>query len=207
MCISMSLCTFLTQPPPQGDSSLTLWLVIIPIHENCASLTAQQVKKSAYNAGDRGNMGLIPGLGRSPEEEMAIHSSILAWKIPWKEEPGGLQCMKSQRVRHNWKTEHTHTHIHSGLPVQVLNKYLSPFCNLQHTWAHTQKGKKRRNGSSYKLNMFLEPSWKNNNKKIIAFLGIIHRTHLNKQWWCYWKEHYLDYFAFLLSPSKQFIRN
>ena len=39
---------------------------------------AQQVKKSAYNAGDQGNMGLIPGLGRSSEEEMAIHSSILA---------------------------------------------------------------------------------------------------------------------------------
>ena len=32
------------------------------------------------------------------EEEMAIHSSILAWKIPWTEEPGGLQSMGSQRV-------------------------------------------------------------------------------------------------------------
>ena len=35
------------------------------------------------------------------EEEMATHSSILAWKIPWTEEPGGLQSMGSQRVRHN----------------------------------------------------------------------------------------------------------
>ena len=34
------------------------------------------------------------------EEEMAIHSSILIWKIPWMEEPGGLQSMGSQRVRH-----------------------------------------------------------------------------------------------------------
>ena len=33
------------------------------------------------------------------EEEMATHSSILAWKIPWTEEPGGLQSMGSQRVR------------------------------------------------------------------------------------------------------------
>ena len=32
------------------------------------------------------------------EKEMAIHSSILAWKIPWKEEPGGLQSMGLQRV-------------------------------------------------------------------------------------------------------------
>ena len=35
------------------------------------------------------------------EKEMAIHSSILAWKIPWTEEPGRLQSMGSQRVRHN----------------------------------------------------------------------------------------------------------
>ena len=32
-----------------------------------------------------------------------IHSSILAWKIPWREEPGGLQSMGSQRVEHDWK--------------------------------------------------------------------------------------------------------
>ena len=47
-------------------------------------------------------MGLIPGLGRSPGEGMATHSSTLAWKIPWTEEPGGLQSMRSLRVRHDW---------------------------------------------------------------------------------------------------------
>ena len=36
-----------------------------------------------------------------PEKGMAIHSSILAWRIPWTEEPGGLQSMELQRVRHN----------------------------------------------------------------------------------------------------------
>ena len=35
------------------------------------------------------------------KKEMAIHSSILAWEIPWTEEPGGLQTMGSQRVRHD----------------------------------------------------------------------------------------------------------
>ena len=35
------------------------------------------------------------------EKEMATHSSILAWKIPWTEEPGGLQSMGPQRVGHN----------------------------------------------------------------------------------------------------------
>ena len=39
------------------------------------------------------------------EKEMATHSSILAWEIPWTEEPGGLQSMESQRVRHELATE------------------------------------------------------------------------------------------------------
>ena len=37
------------------------------------------------------------------EKGMATHSGILAWRIPWTEEPGGLQSMGLQRVRHNWK--------------------------------------------------------------------------------------------------------
>ena len=39
-----------------------------------------------------------------PEEAMAPHCSTLAWKIPWMEEPGGLQSMGSRRVRHDWVT-------------------------------------------------------------------------------------------------------
>ena len=45
--------------------------------------------------------GLIPGTGRSHGEGMATHSSILAWKIPWTGDPGGLQSMGSQRVGHD----------------------------------------------------------------------------------------------------------
>ena len=84
-------------------------------------------KASAYNAGDPGS---IPGQGTYPrpslvaqmvkhlpamqetwvqslvwedplEKEMATHSSTPAWKIPWTEEPGRLQSMGSQRVRHD----------------------------------------------------------------------------------------------------------
>ena len=49
----------------------------------------------------------IPSLGREDllEEEMATHSSVLAWEIPWTEEPGGLQSMGLQRVGHNLATE------------------------------------------------------------------------------------------------------
>ena len=52
------------------------------------------VKNPPANAGDA---GLIPALGRSLEEEMAIHSSILAWTIPWTEEPGRLQFISPRR--------------------------------------------------------------------------------------------------------------
>ena len=41
------------------------------------------------------------------EKEMATHSSILAWEIPWTEEPGGLQSVVLQRVGYNLVTEHT----------------------------------------------------------------------------------------------------
>ena len=45
---------------------------------------------------------------------MVTHSSILAWRILWTEEPGGLQSMGSQRVGHDRVTKHTHTVLHSG---------------------------------------------------------------------------------------------
>ena len=46
--------------------------------------------------------GFNPSIRKIPmEEEMATHSSILAWEIPWTEEPGGLQSMGLQRIGHN----------------------------------------------------------------------------------------------------------
>ena len=78
---------------------------------------------------------MIPGFGRSPgegngnplletwvqslgwedllEKEMATHSSILGWRIPWTEEPGRLQFMESQRVGHNLATEQQQMKIYS----------------------------------------------------------------------------------------------
>ena len=60
------------------------------------------VKNPPTNAGDVRDNGLILARGRSLEEGMATHSSIFAWRIPWTEEPGGLQSIGSQRVRHDW---------------------------------------------------------------------------------------------------------
>ena len=67
--------------------------------ELCISQSGgSEVKASASNAGD---LGSIPGLGRSPGEGNGNLSSILTWRIPWTEDPGGLQSMGSQRVGHN----------------------------------------------------------------------------------------------------------
>ena len=55
----------------------------------------------------------VPSLGQKGplEEGMATHSNVLAWRIPWTEEPGGLQSMGSQRVRH---IERLSTHMQGG---------------------------------------------------------------------------------------------
>ena len=60
---------------------------------------------------------------------MVSYFSIPAWKIPWTIEPGGLQSMVSQRVRHDWATggthihacTHTHTHTHTYSIICVAN--------------------------------------------------------------------------------------
>ena len=54
------------------------------------------VKNSPANAGDAGS---IPAQEDPLKKEMAIHSSILAWEIPWTEKPGGLQSLRSQNNR------------------------------------------------------------------------------------------------------------
>ena len=76
--------------------------------------------RSSFGGGFPGNLVLqnlptmqetwVWSLGREDplEEEMATHSRILAWEIPWREEPGRLQSMGSQRIRHNWVTIHFH---------------------------------------------------------------------------------------------------
>ena len=68
--------------------------------------TLYSAKNSCNGWGlSRGDAGGRQGsIQEKMEREMAIHSSILAWKIPWMEEPGRLQFMGLQRVRHDWAT-------------------------------------------------------------------------------------------------------
>ena len=88
-----------------GWSSLSgLWLFECGIYPFIMKITPSDGsvgKESAWSSGDTEDMCWIPGLGRSLGEEMATHFSILAWKIPWTEESGGLQSMGSQTVRYD----------------------------------------------------------------------------------------------------------
>ena len=63
------------------------------------------VENLSANAGDAGSIRFL-GQEDALEEEMATHSSILAWEVPWTEEPVGLQSLGSQRIGRDLATEH-----------------------------------------------------------------------------------------------------
>ena len=76
-----------------------------------------------------GDLGLIPGLERSPGEGNGYPLHIFAWRIPWTEEPGGLQSMGLQRVRQGWVTN-TFTVGGISLVAQTVKNLLA----MWETW-------------------------------------------------------------------------
>ena len=72
-----------------SECVIDIW--VEAVRKTGASQVVLVVKNLSANARDMRDAGSIPGSGRSLEEGMATHSSILAWRIPWTEEPGGLQ--------------------------------------------------------------------------------------------------------------------
>ena len=90
-------------------------------------------KEPTCNAGDSGDWGSSSGWVRSPEEGMAAHCSVLAWKTSWTEKPGGLQCMEGKEA-----AEHTHTYPHTyDLLMFPLWLDSSRFCVLE-PYTHCQ---------------------------------------------------------------------
>ena len=80
-------------------------------YEQRASQVVLVVENPLASVGDLTDVGSTPGSGRSLREGHGknTHSSILAWRIPWAEEPGGLQFIGSQRVGNDW-SDLAHTH-------------------------------------------------------------------------------------------------
>ena len=77
-----------------------------------ASHVVLVVKNPPANARGIRDAGFVLGSGRSPGEGDATHSSILVWRIPWTEEPDGLQSIGSQRVGHD-QSDLAPTHSHT----------------------------------------------------------------------------------------------
>ena len=104
--LSITLCeTFTTRFP--REALLFGWVMCFQLfpesskHYQWGFPGSSDGKVSAYNVGD---LGLIPGLGRSPGEGNGNSLQYSCLEILWTKEPGGLQSMGSQRVRHNWVT-------------------------------------------------------------------------------------------------------
>ena len=76
------------------------WLLALYICH--ASQIALMVKNTSTNAGDVRDTGLIPGSGISPGKDMMTHSNILAWRIPWTEEPRGYSSQGRTQSEKNW---------------------------------------------------------------------------------------------------------
>ena len=103
-----------------GRNSLKIWLYTTKINSKeshvqyllkfnicsfCYGLPWWLSGKESYC--NVGYINLIPGLGRSSGERMSNHSTILAWEIPWTEEPGGLQSM-GLKIGHDLVTKQQH---------------------------------------------------------------------------------------------------
>ena len=92
----------------EENSSIKLYINVFPVAQMVKSLPAMQETR-------------VRSLCQEDhlEKGMAIHSSILAWRMPWTEETGGLPSMGLQRVRHDWANNtklyiiHTHTHANT----------------------------------------------------------------------------------------------
>ena len=83
------------------------WLKLIPLRWWCHLTISSSVAHMVKNPPAVWKTWVL-SLGQEDplEEGMATHSSILVWRIPWIEEPGGLQSMGSERVRHEWGSKH-----------------------------------------------------------------------------------------------------
>ena len=85
-----------------GDSYSECWALFFSPHSISGFLGLAVVKNMPANAGDAGDLSLIPGSGEDPlEKETATHSSVLAWRIPWIEDFGRIQSVGSQRIGHD----------------------------------------------------------------------------------------------------------
>ena len=104
-------------------SSLPFPVIFLYSHTTMGFAGGSDVKESAYSAGD---LSSLHGSEDPLEKGMAIHSGILAWRIPWTEEPAGLQSVGSQRFGHD-RVKNTFTFLHHHTHRSVDTRYVGMF--------------------------------------------------------------------------------
>ena len=124
---------------PEGACHLSIWGYWYFSLRSCANLFPACASFSlAFHKVPGGSDGKMSaamwetrvrplGWEDSLEKEMATDSSTLAWKIPWTREPGRLQSMGSQRVRHDWATSLSF-HFHSAYKLNKQGDSIQPWC-------------------------------------------------------------------------------
>ena len=134
------------------------WTVVETVIFPWASLVAQTVKRLPAMRETR-----VWFLGREDplEKEVATHSSILAWRIPWTEEPGSLQSMGSQRVWHNRVTEQQQQHVLGAVGARVKKIFPRSIClekffptHFINTWRRTETNSGFVEPKTHKLQVF-----------------------------------------------------
>ena len=106
----LSLCSKLSDSHTGCSGLLLAWFPMAPYM--ALTLVGFPGGKESICQCRKHNERQVRSLGQEDplEESLATHSSILDWKIPWMEEPGGPPSMGSQRVRHDWAHTHTYTY-------------------------------------------------------------------------------------------------
>ena len=97
----------------------------------CTFQVVLVVENLPANAGEVRDADSVLGWEDSLEEDLATHSTILAWRISWTEKPGRLQSMGLQRVGHDWATEHVYICMHAkSLLLCVVISYTHTYINI-----------------------------------------------------------------------------
>ena len=135
------------------------------------------LKNPLANTRDSGDLGLIPCPGRSLEEDMAAHSNILAWWVPWTEEPGGLWSTGPQRVRDNRSSL-------ASMHVYIIDTYFQKFKQEEY---HAICDNLNATGGYAKWNKSDREKWKTNTISYhlyVLSLKLISPSHNERiQWW------------------------
>ena len=157
----------------------------------------------------------VPFLGQEDplEKGMATYSSILACKIPWTEESGGLQSMQSQRVRHDWAVSPQclvwHCLVGNDFWVSLVAQTVKNLPAVQETWVRSlgwedplEKGTAPHSSISGLENSMDRGTWQATVHGIAKSHTLLSNFHAQSFWKCWWEERWLIFRVSLVGAEE-----